>query len=244
MEPEPPSELCPPATDVVDVVHRRKRRIGQGDCEFTGKVSNPPRFEDWMRSDEHKEEGSRLKSYEDSLLAKSKWRDNWFTPSEEDRSIATKSMDGSNVGVGFEEVLDYHSGILVDLANPMCPKFLIDDKERERLCKQFAKSLFVKLLGASSVGKVLKLDVHTASRRRKKFARVCIELDLTKPLVPHYMVNGILKHVEYKSLQALCLNCGLFEHFKEKCVHGKKDHNVGEKVVLKGSKEMEEGEFA
>ncbi|KAI9126270.1 hypothetical protein K1719_002691 [Acacia pycnantha] len=137
----------------------------QGDCEFTRKVSNPPRFEASMQLDEHKEEGGRPKSYKDSLLTKSKGRDNWFAISEEEGSI----------------------------------------------------------------GKVLELDVHTTSRGRNKFARVCIELDLTKSLVPHYMVNGILKHVEYESLHALWLNCRLFGHFKESCVHGKKEHNMGKK---------------
>ncbi|KAI9114533.1 hypothetical protein K1719_014231 [Acacia pycnantha] len=274
--------------------------------------------------------------------AKSKWRDNWFTP-RKDGSVATELVDGLSVGVGFEEVLDYHFGISIDPSNPMCPKFLIDDKERERLCKPFAKSLFVKQLGgsmslyflesklnqiwarkgaiklgnlendffvvsfqeredyeraliggpwvifdkylsvmrwrlgfnprketihkiaawvqfleivvelfdkkilynlANSIGKVLKLDVHTANKGRNRFARVCIELNLTKPLVPQYMVDDILKHMDDESLQALCLNCELFGHLKENCVHGKKDHNMGEKVVLKGSKEMEEGEIA
>ncbi|KAI9125909.1 hypothetical protein K1719_003327 [Acacia pycnantha] len=133
---------------------------------------------------------------------------------------------------------DMEDGISVDLSNPLCPKFMIDDKEREHLCKPFVKSMFVKLLG----GNVLKLDVHTTSRGRNKFARVCVELDLTKPLVPHYMVDGVLKHVEYKSLHALCLNYGLFGHFKESYVHGKKGPSEVEKVVLEGSDRIEEGE--
>ncbi|KAI9086183.1 hypothetical protein K1719_031904 [Acacia pycnantha] len=57
---------------------------------------------------------------------------------------------GSSVNVDFEDLLDLHSGISVDLSDPMCPKFImIDDKEREHLCKPFVKSLFVKLLGGS-----------------------------------------------------------------------------------------------
>ncbi|KAI9106592.1 hypothetical protein K1719_022120 [Acacia pycnantha] len=58
------------------------------------------------------------------------------------------------------------------------------------------------------------------------------------------MVDGVLKHVEYESLHALCLNCGLFGHFKESCVHGKKGSSEVEKVVWEGSDGIEEGEIA
>ncbi|KAI9079323.1 hypothetical protein K1719_038724 [Acacia pycnantha] len=42
----------------------------------------------------------------------------------------------------------------------------------------------------NSIGKASRLDVHTAQRARGKFARMCVELDLTKPLVPEFEVNG------------------------------------------------------
>lgn len=65
----------------------------------------------------------------------------------------------------------------------------------------------------ASIGKVLRLDNHTANRGRNKFARVSVELDLTKPLVPHYMIDGELKQIEYESLHALCMYCGMYGHF-------------------------------
>ncbi|KAI9084670.1 hypothetical protein K1719_033314 [Acacia pycnantha] len=224
---------------------------------------------------------------------------------EEDGDEAMTGVGtGASSSVRFKNVLDFNSGISVDLSDPLCPKFMIDDQERECLCKPFAKSLLVKLLGGSlslyflesnlnqiwarkgviklgdlendvfvvsfqewedyeraltggpwvisdkylsvmrwrpgfnprkekidkiaawvrfpeievelfdkkimynlsnSIGKVLKLDVHTASRGRNKFARVCIELDLTKPLVAHYMVDGVLKQASgpWKVVQRL-----------------------------------------
>ncbi|KAI9123555.1 hypothetical protein K1719_004855 [Acacia pycnantha] len=36
------------------------------------------------------------------------------------------------------------------------------------------------------IGKAIKLDIHTAQHARGKFARMCIKLDLTKPLVPEF----------------------------------------------------------
>ncbi|KAI9128644.1 hypothetical protein K1719_000127 [Acacia pycnantha] len=42
----------------------------------------------------------------------------------------------------------------------------------------------------NSIGKAIRLDIHTAQRARGKFARMCVELDLTKPLVPEFNVEG------------------------------------------------------
>ncbi|KAI9084939.1 hypothetical protein K1719_033112 [Acacia pycnantha] len=42
----------------------------------------------------------------------------------------------------------------------------------------------------NSIGKAIRLDVHTAQRSRGKFARMCVELDLTKPLIPEFSVKG------------------------------------------------------
>ncbi|KAI9123765.1 hypothetical protein K1719_005065 [Acacia pycnantha] len=43
----------------------------------------------------------------------------------------------------------------------------------------------------NSIGKAIRLDVHTAHRARGKFARMCVELDLTKPLIPEFSVEEI-----------------------------------------------------
>lgn len=37
--------------------------------------------------------------------------------------------------VGFEDLVDIVSGISVDLSNPFCPKFSLEEKERERLLR-------------------------------------------------------------------------------------------------------------
>ncbi|KAI9114509.1 hypothetical protein K1719_014207 [Acacia pycnantha] len=36
---------------------------------------------------------------------------------------------------------------MVDFSNPLCPKFLFEEKERERLMKPFRRTLVVKLMG-------------------------------------------------------------------------------------------------
>ncbi|KAI9125197.1 hypothetical protein K1719_003813 [Acacia pycnantha] len=69
----------------------------------------------------------------------------------------------------------------------------------------------------NSIGKVIQLDIHTAQRARGKFARMCVELDLTKPLVPEFNVEGQLLSVVYESLGQLCNKCGRVGHMKENC---------------------------
>ncbi|KAI9080882.1 hypothetical protein K1719_037191 [Acacia pycnantha] len=69
----------------------------------------------------------------------------------------------------------------------------------------------------NSIGKAIRLDVHTAQRTRGKFARMCVELDLDKPLVPEFNVEGQTFSVLYESLGQICNKCGRVGHMKEGC---------------------------
>ncbi|KAI9107193.1 hypothetical protein K1719_021802 [Acacia pycnantha] len=50
-------------------------------------------------------------------------------------------------GTDFAKVLNPNDGISVDFSNPLCPKFELEEKEKERLMKPFRRTLIVKLLG-------------------------------------------------------------------------------------------------
>ncbi|XP_028771246.1 uncharacterized protein LOC114728496 [Neltuma alba] len=67
----------------------------------------------------------------------------------------------------------------------------------------------------SAIGVVLKVDTSTALRARGMYARICVEIDLTKPLVPQYAIKGITKQIEYESMGFMCMGCGRFGHVKE-----------------------------
>ncbi|KAI9084260.1 hypothetical protein K1719_033767 [Acacia pycnantha] len=69
----------------------------------------------------------------------------------------------------------------------------------------------------NSIGKAIRLDIHTAQRTRGKFARMCVELDLTKPLVPAFNVDGQILSVVYESMGLLCTKCGWYGHNKDGC---------------------------
>ncbi|KAI9103629.1 hypothetical protein K1719_023252 [Acacia pycnantha] len=66
------------------------------------------------------------------------------------------------------------------------------------LAPLFNKKFLLNL--GNAIGKAIRLDVHTAQRARGKFARMCVELDLTKPLVPEFNVEGQTLSIAYESL--------------------------------------------
>ncbi|KAI9074073.1 hypothetical protein K1719_043965 [Acacia pycnantha] len=113
----------------------------------------------------------------------------------------------------------------------------------------FDKNFLLNL--GNSIGKAIRLDIHTAKRARGKFARMCVELDITKPLIPEFNVEGKVLSVLYESLGRLCQNCGRVGHNKEGCAafHQrnmdatmKVDGNKG-KLDVTAEKEEEEGRW-
>ncbi|KAI9119567.1 hypothetical protein K1719_009443 [Acacia pycnantha] len=102
----------------------------------------------------------------------------------------------------------------------------------------------------NAIGKAIRLDIHTAHRARGKFARMCVELDLTKPLIPEFNVEGKVLSVVYESLGLLCNKCGWVGHHKEGCAefHRRKmeagmDVEVPEENQRNEEKKMEDKEL-
>ncbi|KAB2629216.1 hypothetical protein D8674_034011 [Pyrus ussuriensis x Pyrus communis] len=67
------------------------------------------------------------------------------------------------------------------------------------------------------IGTTLRVDAHTASQVRGKYARVCVELDLTKSLIANVKVENCWYVVEYEGLHLVCFNCGCYGHRREQC---------------------------
>ncbi|XP_062014120.1 uncharacterized protein LOC133730576 [Rosa rugosa] len=67
------------------------------------------------------------------------------------------------------------------------------------------------------LGDVVKVDQVTIGQARGKFARVCIEVDLSKPLRPFVEVESVAYHVVYEGISMICFECGCFGHAKDKC---------------------------
>lgn len=62
------------------------------------------------------------------------------------------------------------------------------------------------------IGKTLRVDDTTLVASRGKFARVCVENDLTKPLKAGYRLRERSWKLQHGGLHKLCFNCGRYGH--------------------------------
>ncbi|CAN1195922.1 hypothetical protein LINPERPRIM_LOCUS32253 [Linum perenne] len=67
------------------------------------------------------------------------------------------------------------------------------------------------------IGKTIRLDLATSSGARARYARVCVEIDLTKPLLGKYSIDNRIYRVEYESLENICFSCGTYGHKEDRC---------------------------
>ncbi|CAL1360985.1 unnamed protein product [Linum trigynum] len=58
------------------------------------------------------------------------------------------------------------------------------------------------------IGRAIKLDFHTQHQQRAKFARIAVELDLSKPLITRIRLDGKWQYIEYENLPTCCFECG------------------------------------
>ena len=68
------------------------------------------------------------------------------------------------------------------------------------------------------------MDLHTLHEQesqpfieRGRFARICVEVDLQKQLIPKILIRRRVNSVQYEGLHLICFSCGKFGHRKEAC---------------------------
>ncbi|CAN1133019.1 hypothetical protein LINPERHAP2_LOCUS7404 [Linum perenne] len=81
------------------------------------------------------------------------------------------------------------------------------------------------------IGKTIRIDHTTLQGNRGNFARICVEVDISKPLVSKYRLRRRVRRIEYEGLHTICFSCGCYGHQQENCSVQKAD--VG--VVAEGS---------
>ncbi|CAN1168454.1 hypothetical protein LINPERHAP2_LOCUS27828 [Linum perenne] len=72
------------------------------------------------------------------------------------------------------------------------------------------------------IGRTVRLDLATAEGARGRYARVCVEVDVSKPLLGKYMIENCTLFIEYESLENICVTCGHYGHKADICpsTHG------------------------
>ncbi|XVE99570.1 hypothetical protein REPUB_Repub03eG0210600 [Reevesia pubescens] len=87
------------------------------------------------------------------------------------------------------------------------------------------------------IGRSVRIDRTTSNMSRGKFARICVELDLNKPLVSKIFIGGRWQKIEYEGLKMLCFHCGRFGHSDLDCqIRRKKEKGYTEEQANRMSK--------
>lgn len=87
------------------------------------------------------------------------------------------------------------------------------------------------------IGTTVKVDLTTSLQSRGKFARICVQVDLGKPLLAMYTLKERDYSIEYEGLHFLCLGCGRFGHYVEGCQYRKKNDEAANFDGVEGQKE-------
>ncbi|XP_057432404.1 uncharacterized protein LOC130725170 [Lotus japonicus] len=70
---------------------------------------------------------------------------------------------------------------------------------------------------ASAVGTPIRVDMNTMDMQRGKYARICVEIDLSKPVLGRVGLRGVWYNIEYEGLHLLCSHCGCYGHLARNC---------------------------
>ncbi|XP_075669886.1 uncharacterized protein LOC142639621 [Castanea sativa] len=74
----------------------------------------------------------------------------------------------------------------------------------------------LQLIG-KAISNVLRVDTFTASETRGRFARICVQVDVEKPLATAIMIGRLEQQICYEGIHKLCFGCGRLGHRKEQC---------------------------
>ncbi|CAN1184326.1 hypothetical protein LINPERHAP2_LOCUS36911 [Linum perenne] len=107
-----------------------------------------------------------------------------------------------------------------DLSNDFFLVRFSNDDDYNRAAFKGPWKLSVTRIG-NHIGRTVRLDLATMEGARARYARVCVEIDLSKPLLGKYMIGDREFHVEYECLGNICYTCGMYGHSLDSCLPSK-----------------------
>ena len=94
-----------------------------------------------------------------------------------------------------------------------------------------------------SIVKVLRIDTHTAMEARGRYFRLCVQVDINKPLVNSLLIGRFEQVVTYEGIHKLCFSCGRIGHKVEACpytIRKEKESQTQAKEVLVSQTNVED----
>lgn len=71
---------------------------------------------------------------------------------------------------------------------------------------------------------MLRIDGHTATNARGRFAQLCVQVSLDKPLVKNILIGKFRQPITYEGIHSLCFSCGRLGHRKDTCLQTIRKH--------------------
>ncbi|XP_019160484.1 PREDICTED: uncharacterized protein LOC109157058 [Ipomoea nil] len=75
---------------------------------------------------------------------------------------------------------------------------------------------FLRKIG-DKIGRPVRVDHATSHASRGRFARICVEVEITKPLLSKFTLEGRRRFIAYEGLHLVCFQCGMYGHYAEAC---------------------------
>ena len=94
----------------------------------------------------------------------------------------------------------------------------------------------------SVIGPVLRIDSYIATRSRGSYARLCIQIELDKPLINSIKIGRLVQQVKYEGILSLCFCCGRLGHKQENCWYQIKEKDRSDSDTEKSLNQASEEE--
>lgn len=85
------------------------------------------------------------------------------------------------------------------------------------------------------IGQPIRIDSATSLTLRGKFARLCVEVDITKPLLEKFWLRRRVRRIEYEGIHLVCFKCGVYGHSQEQCNAGKGKGELNDGTLLENA---------
>ncbi|KAE9452098.1 hypothetical protein C3L33_16004, partial [Rhododendron williamsianum] len=79
----------------------------------------------------------------------------------------------------------------------------------------YDKAILCKL--GAEIGKLLKIDFRTEKNEKVRFARLCVQVDLSIALTSRVRVGNYIQKISYEGIPSICFKCGLSGHKIQNC---------------------------